>query len=255
MPERPLRLGRGRRLEPEELTRRRFARRQWARRWLVWRVLLAVLLLLAAVAATAWAVFFSSLLAVKGVEVTGTSLLTERQVLRAAQVETGIPLARADLDGIAARIEALAPVAQVDVSRQWPDQVRVEIIERVPVAVVEEGGRLRGMDAEGRLFRDFRKAPPSLPRVVMAPDTREEALREAASVVGVLPPRLARRVDHVDVRTVDHIALELGDGRTVVWGSAEQSYDKARVLEALLETDPDSSRYDVSVPGQPTVKR
>lgn len=254
MPERSSRLGRGRGVAPEELTRKRFARRQWARRWLVWRVLLAVLLVILGVAAGVWALFFSTLLAVKGVEVTGTSLLTERQVLRAAAVETGVPLARADLDGIAARVEALAPVAEVDVSRKWPDQIRVEITERVSVAVVEEGGRLRGMDAEGRLFRDYKKAPEALPRVVMAPDTREDALREAASVVAVLPPELARRVDHVDVRTVDHIALRLGDGRTVVWGSAAQSHDKARVLEALLEAEPDSGRYDVSVPGQPTVK-
>lgn len=254
MPERSSRFRRGRAVDQEELTRKRFARRQWARRWLAWRVVLAVVLVLAAVAAGVWAVFFSSLLAVKGVEVTGTRLLSEEQVLAAAQVETGEPLARADLDGIGARLEALAPVAEVDVTRKWPDQVRIEITERIAVAVVEESGRLRGMDAEGKLFRDFKRAPKRLPRVVMGPDTREEALREAAAVVKVLPPGLARRVDHVDVRTVDHISLALADGKTVLWGRAEQSYDKARVLEALLETDPDSTRYDVSVPGQPTVK-
>jgi len=254
MPERSFRRGRGRGVDPEELTRKRFARRQWARRWLAWRVVLGVLLVLAAVAAGVWAVFFSTVLAVKGVEVTGTSLMTEQRVLRAAQVDSGVPLARADLDGIGARIEALAPVAAVDVSRQWPDKIRIAITERVAVAVVEESGRLRGMDAEGKLFRDYTKPPKRLPRVVMAPDTREEALAEAAAVVGVLPGKLARRVDHVDVRTRDHIALALADGRTVLWGSAEQSYDKARVLEALLDTDPEAQRYDVSVPGQPTVK-
>lgn len=254
MPERSSRPGRGRAADPAEVTRRRFVRRQWARRWLAWRVVLVLVLVVAAIAAGVWLVFFSSLLAVKGVEVTGTSVLSERQVRGAAQVEPDVPLARNDLGAIGERVEALAPVASVDVSRKWPDTIRIEVTERVPVAVVEEGGRLRGMDAEGKLFRDFEKPPERLPRVVMAADTREEALAEAAAVVGVLPPALARRVDHVDVRTVDHISLALAEGRTVLWGSAKQSYDKARVLEALLETDPGATRYDVSVPGQPTVK-
>lgn len=240
-------------VDAQEASRRRFARRQWARRWLAWRIVLRVVLVLALLVATAWVVFFSSLLAVKGVEVTGLQVLTGDQVRAAAAVETGAPLARADLDAIAARVEAMPAVKEVEVSRKWPDTVHIEVTERVAVAVVVEAGRIRGLDAEGKLFRDYQAAPTGLPRVVMAPDTREEALAEAAAVAGSLPAELLRRVRHVDVRTVDEISLVLGDGRRVVWGSAQQSYDKARVLAALLETDPKARRYDVSVPSQPTV--
>ena len=49
---------------------------------------------------------------------------------------------------------------------------------------------------------------------------------------------------------MDRISLVLRDGRVVVWGSAEQSEDKAAVLAALLRAR-DAQRYDVSVPGQP----
>lgn len=231
-------------------SRRRFARRQWARRWLAWKYVVALVLVVALVAVGAWLVLASSVLAVDGVEVEGTSMLRAGQVREAADVPVGEPLARVDLDAIRARVEALAAVRSADVTRQWPHQVLITVQERQVVAVVEIGGRIRGMDATGVLFRDYRQAPPGVPLVQTPPDTRSDALEEAAKVVGALPDDIARLVDHVEVKTVDQISLELRDGREVVWGSADESEQKAEVLAALL---PHAARsYDVSVPGQPT---
>ena len=103
------------------------------------------------------------------------------------------------------------------------------------IAVVEIGGRLRGMDADGVVFRDFNRAPPGLPRVQTDIGTTAEALREAALVISALPRSLTLLVDYVQVATVDEISLFLKDGRQVVWGSADDSETKARVLEDLLE--------------------
>ena len=235
-------------------TRRRFARRQWARRWLAWKPVVAVVLLIALLVGGIWLVFFSSYLSVQGVEVTGVRQLDADQVRAAAAVPDGQPLARVDLDRIRSRVEAMAPVRSADVTREWPDQVRIVVVEREAVAVVEINGQLRGMDAEGVIFRDYVKAPPGLPRVETGPATDSEALREAALVVAALPGDLAAKVDHVAVTTVDEISLVLRDDRVVEWGSAEQSGEKAEVLAALLAapTTQEARKFDVSVPGQPT---
>ena len=45
----------------------------------------------------------------------------------------------------------------------------------------------------------------------------------------------------------------LKDGRTVVWGSAEESDTKAEVLATLLATV-QAQTYDVSVPSKPTTR-
>jgi cell division protein FtsQ len=230
-------------------TRRRFARRQWSRRWMSLRYVLALLLVVAAVGTAVWLVFFSTVLAVKGVTVAGTDLLAEDDVRSAARVPGGEPLALVDVAGVRARVQALAPVRSVDVSREWPDQVRIEVEERTAVAVVELGGRLRGMDADGVVFRDYRTPPPGLPRVRPTTSAGTEALREAGAVVAALPQDIAQRVDHVEVETVDQIALVLKDGRRVLWGSAEESSVKAEVIAALLEQQ--AQVYDVSVPGSP----
>lgn len=238
---------------PDETTvrsRRRFARRQWARRWLTWKPVLALVLVLALVAGGIWTVFFSSVLAVDGVEVDGATTLRAAQVRAAAAVPAGEPLARVDLEAVRRRVEALAEVKSADVTRKWPDHVLVTVQERVAVAVVTIGDQIRGMDASGVVFRDYRQAPADLPKVTVTEDTRSEALEEAAGVIGALPAAIARIVDHVEVETVDRISLVLRDGRVVMWGSADQSDEKARVITALLEHP--AKTYDVSVPGQPT---
>jgi cell division protein FtsQ len=233
-------------------SRRRFARRQWARRWLAWRRVVALLLFMGLVVGGVWLVYFSDLLAVERVEVEGTRTLGSEQVREVAAVPAGQPLARVDLDAIRARIEALAVVRDAQVTRTWPDRVEIHVEERVAIAVVDIGGQIRGMDAEGVVFREYPRPPSGLPQVRTSSDTRSDALREAALVVESLPGDITRRVDHVAVGTIDQISLVLRDGRTVVWGSAEESEAKSEVLSGLLGQP--ARTYDVSVPGQPTTK-
>jgi cell division protein FtsQ len=230
-------------------SRRRFARRQWLRRWLVWRYVIASVLLVGLVAAAVWLLFVGSVLTVKKVDVEGESQLSRQQILQAAQVPTGGHLAELDLNAIRSRVSALAPVRRVDVSREWPDGVLIRVTERTAVAVVQIGGGFHAMDAEGVLFRDYPRAPVGMPRVVTSADTGSAALAEAARVIASLPHDLAARVDHLQVHGIDQISLAMRGGASVVWGSDAQSALKAEVLTRLL-TRP-AHTYDVSVPGQP----
>jgi cell division protein FtsQ len=232
-------------------SRRRFARRQWRRRWLAWRYVVVLVLVLGLLGLGGYAVWFSSWLDVEEVDVSGAQSITADEVRARALVEDGTPLARVDLDRAESRVRSLAVVKEVDVSRQWPDTVLIRIVEREAIAVVEIGGRLRGMDAEGVVFRDYNRAPPGLPRVQTDIGTSAEALKEAADVISALPESLTLLVDHVLVATVDEISLFLKDGRQVVWGSADDSETKAKVAIDLLQKVK-AQVYDVSVPTQPT---
>lgn len=245
-------------VEPEEMerlatrTRRRFRRRQRARRWRLWRRLLVAVVALGAAAGLVWLVFFSSVMAVQGAEVRGNGVLSEREVRRVADVPVGVPLATADLDAVEARVEDLAPVLDAEVSRSWPDQVLISVTERTAVLAVEREGTWQGVDEQGVVFRDYPRRPTGLPVVQMRAETSTEALAEAAQVVDALPVAVLRRTESLDVGSIDSIMVHLQGGKDVNWGSADQSEDKARVLEVLLQQD--GRVYDVTAPGRPTVR-
>jgi cell division septal protein FtsQ len=231
----------------------RFTRRRisgWFRRPLIVGLVAALF-----VGFAAWVVYGSSWLGVRSVRVEGESFLTPDQIERAAAIDSGTPLARLDLAAVEERVSRLPAVDEVDVQRDWPDGVRIVVRERVAVAVVRQDGEHWAMDAEGVLFRSYREPPRRLPMVradELDAEGREDALREVAGVVGALDPGIARRVDHVEVASMDAIELVLASGDEVRWGSAAQSDLKARVLATLLEVD--ASVYDVSVPEQPTTR-
>ena len=170
--------------------------------------------------------------------------------MKAAGVPLADPLATVDLHAVEIRVRSLAAVRDASVTRQWPDEVRIEVEERTAVAVIQMGDELRSLDGDGVIFGSLRRAPDDLPRVQSVGGTSSDALREAATVASALEPAFLATVDHLEVETVDRITLALRDGRLVRWGSAEESDRKAEVLSVLLSRQ--AGVYDVSVPGSPT---
>lgn len=238
--------------ETVRIARRDFRKRRLAGRWRRVRVYVLALLVVTLVAGSAWAVLLSGYITARKVDVTGTQRLGDTRVERAADVPTGTPLARVDLDAIQARVESIASVRRVEVSRIWPHTVHIAVTERTPIAVIDRGEGLQALDAEGVLFGSYATRPRRLPLVRTDPDTDAEALVESARVIAALPQRIAARVDTLEVASVDEIELVLTNGRRVVWGSAEDSDQKAEVLAVLLKR-PDQ-QLDVSAPGRPTTK-
>ena len=230
----------------------RFRQRRRARRLRLLRRLLVLLLVVGLIAGAVWLVFFSSRLSVHEVSVTGTAVLTDDEVRRTAAVPLDVPLALSDLDAVAARVETLPAVKAADVSRDWPDGVAIDVTERQAVAVVEREGTWHGLDEEGVLYRTYPSPPDGLPQMQVKASTSVEALEEAAHVVVALPAELLRRVEVIDVGSIDAISFRLTGGARVTWGSADESEDKARVLAVLLREP--ASAYDVTAPGRPTLR-
>lgn len=244
----------------ERRNRRRFQRRQWARRWLTWRYLAAAAAGALLVGFAVYAVWFSAWLEVEDVEVVGESQLSQQRILRAAEVPGGTPLARVDTDAIELRVRSLAAVREVEVTRRWPDGLRIEVAERTPIAVIARGsGGFTQLDAEGVTFGNLEQAPPDLPQVRTGPGADRAAISEAAAVVSALSSEVSVLVAHVEVASVDRIQLQLRDDRIVRWGSADASAEKAEVLLSLFaaeeagEAEP-AREYDVSVPSRPTTR-
>lgn len=228
---------------------RRFAARVRRRRWEWARPRLVAGAAAAAVVLGVWVVFFSSLLAVRHVTVTGTSRTSSDQVRAVAAVPVGTPLARLHAAGIRQRLHALPTVGAVRVQRRWPATVRLRIVERLPVAVLKRGTESVLVDANGVTF-----APASaggladmVELVRPAAGPGDPATRAALGVLAALPPDLHDQVRTLSASSAASVTFTLRSGATVVWGDALDNDRKAAVLTALLRRP--AKVYDVSAPG------
>lgn len=195
-----------------------------------------------------WLLLLSSLLGVRTVVVTGTDRLTPDQVRAVADVRTGTPLARVDTGSIVRRVGALAPVAQVSVSRGWPGTLRVQVVERTPVAAVVDAQGVELVDSSGVPFATVPGVPAGTVRLQVAhPGPRDATTRSALQVLDDLPATLRARVRSVQAASPASVTLVLRDGRQVLWGGSGDTAAKARATEVLLRMP--GTVFDVSRPG------
>jgi len=226
------------------------ARQRRLRAAMPWAVTLGVLL---AVGALAWVVYGTSLLGVREVRVVGTDSLTPSQVEEAAAVRMSEPLARVDVDGIRARVQALPAVERAVVSRGWPSTLEVQVVERTPVAAVPVGEQFSLIDAEGVAFRTVAKRPAGLPVVrLAAPGPADINTRSALVVLSSLTAELREQLVSISVPAPAQVSLGLRRNRTIVWGDDTESEKKAQVATALLERKGDT--IDVSAPTVVTIR-
>lgn len=223
--------------------RRRGERR---RRWLRW---LWVALAFAVVAGAVYLVGFSPVLAVATVDISGTKVTAKEEVAEVAAITPGTPLVRVDVAGVAERVAGLPPVAEVSVTRQWPDTVQIAITEREPRLVIASGVGYLVADATGVVFDTAGSRPKGLVLVEASPRD-QQAIADSGVVFSALSAATAKKVNVVRAPGRDSISLLLDEGVRVFWGSAEQSELKSEVLDALLEQE--GSVFDVSAPAHPT---
>ncbi|MCG6566183.1 cell division protein FtsQ/DivIB [Tessaracoccus sp. ZS01] len=208
---------------------------------------------LALVGLGVWLAFFSTVFAAQQVSVTGVSLLTTDQVVTAAEVSMGEPLLTQDLGAVTQRVNDLPAVRSAEVSRQLPDTVVIEVTERTAAFLRERDGQYDWIDEEGVAFhRTASPGPQDLPATVAVVEDQQRLLADVATVANHIPADVRPAVVSISAEAVDRISLALEGGRTVVWGSADESELKADVVSALLSVE--ATVYDVSAPGHPTTK-
>ncbi|RBY77195.1 cell division protein FtsQ [Geodermatophilus sp. TF02-6] len=203
----------------------------------------------------AWLLLGSPVLAVHSVQVDGAATLTDAEVVEVAGIAEGTPLLRVDVDAARARVARLPQVASVEVTRGWPRSVVVTVVERMPVAVVDQAGTRSLVDADGVLFDTVTGDPPAgvVPLDVTSPGPDDRATRAALGALTALPDDVRASVAAASARTPEDVRLTLTDGTTVLWGSADDAGGKAAVLVALLgqlhagALDP-AGTIDVSAP-------
>jgi cell division protein FtsQ len=250
-------------VDPRMRSRRIGVRRDAGRRRLK-RVTLA--LSLAALVVALAVATRTPLLDVDRVTVTGTERTSVEDVTQLAAVDRGTPLVSVDPGAVARRVEELPWVASARVERAWPSTVKIQVTERVAVAVVQvTDERAAVVDAEGWVVSIESRsadapADPAGPLVLTGIDERvaegerlDEEARAALAVASALAERLPGAVSAVST----DLDAELVDGGSIRFGSVEDVDAKVTAARTVLEHVDTTclELLDVRVPGSPALTR
>jgi cell division protein FtsQ len=209
---------------------------------------------LALLAGGVWLVEFSPFLATRSVRVEGVPTGAATDITRRAAVTMGVPLARVDTVEISRRVMGSATLAEVTVSRSWPNTIVISASPRVPVlAVKNPQGQVQVVDSQGVAYATVSAPPKGVPLIntVERPPSKD-SLRAGIAVLEALSSNQRLRVSNVTVSGANLVTLKLRSV-TVVWGGASEPELKVKVMTALLRQK-GVRIIDVSAPRTPVTR-
>ena len=124
--------------------------------------------------------------AVRQVELRGLNRMDHNTVYNAVLDQPSRAMPLVDLDAIRARLISYPWIKDARVSRRLPDTLVVEVVERTPAAVWQNGRRLFLIDSDGVALREVHpEAVPTLPMVAGAGAQRR--VTELSTLLGAAP--------------------------------------------------------------------
>ncbi|WP_120006275.1 cell division protein FtsQ/DivIB [Nesterenkonia muleiensis] len=209
--------------------------------------------------------YFSPLLPLRSIELQGNELLTDQRADELLADLYGEPVAQVSSGAVRQRLEQENVVADVSAYIELPDTLHVEVMEHPPVAEVHQDSDVLLFSEHGEVIRTFAGAEQLEAGDYATPEiSSEAALQDEAvfgtivSVLGQLPEEARSQLDSATADSIDSVQLELGDGRTIVWGSDERGEEKAAVLQAILGSEEqdfqEASTIDISTPSTPVTR-
>jgi cell division protein FtsQ len=200
----------------------------------------------------------SALFGLRHLEVSASGHRSATELRARADLREGTNVVWLDTGSVERRLEADPWIARATVTRSLPWTVRIRVVERTPVAIVDggrhgtyvaaDGARLGPAAASSALPRI--SLPPAAPATVGVPG-EDGAIRALAA----LSPAVRHRVRTVQVVVGGTLTLRLRMGTVVLLGDASQLDQKARALRRLLAWERSSgaklSRISLVAPTAP----
>lgn len=197
------------------------------------------------------ALYFLPVFSVSEVTVAGTETIPTEVVTERAAVVPGTPLLQVDTHAVARRVAGIPRVDQVTVTRDYPSGLRIELIERTALVVVDVDGASHLVDAQGIDFGPG-EPPPGTPLLTVGEEAGSDlpsVVRDLATVFAEVRDTAGQEIESVEVDTPASIVLTLADGRVVEWGAAGRDHEKAVALQMVLEQP--GQTWNVSNPALP----
>lgn len=213
--------------------------------------MLSPLVLIGLVAAT----FFTPLLAIDKIVISGTERLEPKKISKALESLDGRPLTTVSEDEVAELLSDFTLIETFAIQAEPPHTLNVKIRERQPIVVLVRSGKNYLYDAAGIQIEQA-TGPVKLPYLNIKGNPKDNPqFSTAMEVLLSLPVKTYQRVYSIEVSEQLTTKLVLKKSNiTVIWGDTKQALLKNEVLMTLLKTGlKESVVVDVSSPNAPVV--
>lgn len=200
--------------------------------------------------------FFTPLLAIEKVAVSGTERIESSLITQALEPLNGRPLTTVNSEEVASLLADFSLIETFTLQAEPPNTLRIKIRERAPLLIMVRGGQNYLFDAAGVQisateelgdypFFDFNGDPADDPR-----------FKVGIELLLSLPKKTYDQVFSISVSQSLTSKLTLrAQSLEVIWGSNDDALLKAEVLNSLIATGLDDNvTVDVSSPTSPVVR-
>jgi len=199
------------------------------------RVWAASLASISVVVLTTVVLVLSPALALRDVQVEGSTTVSEAEIQDALAGLYGEPLARISNDRVADALKAIRLIQAFETRIEPPGTLVIILNERQPLGAVSRGGAFVVVDAAAVELWSQPEPPVDLPVILVEADRTSPSFEAVARVLLALPPEISRSVEGVTASTLDDVRFTMRESsHEVIWGGAERSREKARVLGSAL---------------------
>lgn len=220
------------------------------------RVFIASIAAVSLLAVLVTVAVLSPLLAVRKIEIVGTSRVSATAIEKDLKSLMGKPLPQVTSEELAAKLSKYQLIDSVSAVALPPSTLRVVVVERTAIVVVKINEILYLYDAAGvQLGRA--KGSDKIPSVENAGDpATSKTFKQAINVILSIPLELLPKVASISASSKDDVVLRLRNyNQKILWGDDSDPALKARVLNALMKHYEKryGQTFDVSSPNQPSV--
>lgn len=228
------------------------------------------MILIVAVLAVVAALVYGTVFQVNTIRVEGQVHLTEQEIIDLSGIKLGMNTFSIDDDQVERNIERNRYLSFVCVDKQLPDQVTLQVKERVPAAAIKHFGLLYVMDNRGMVLEEYMDTDYDTGLVLvdglsvhdcrvgqtidLTDDVQMQTFTEILVELKVM--RAMDMVKELDLSNMDNLFIVSKDGFTVLLGPAQDIHAKLRsmllTLDHLRGEGYIGGTVDVSKPVNPT---
>jgi cell division protein FtsQ len=185
----------------------------------------------------------SSFFIIGSVEVRGNKYVATEDICRIAGIPEQTNIFRLNVNEIKSRLEKDLRIAQVDITRKFPDTIVLTITERHPIAYVASNYGFVELDKQGVIlaaFKNFKQL--NVPVITgvqvdngyIGDSVSNSDLNTVLEYLSMLDENILNRISEVNIKSNDQIIAYTVGSTQIRIGTSERLAEKARLTNEIL---------------------